>query len=134
MEPISFTLYNSISQWFLFLGIALIIFGIIEKRENYILAGQIVFFTLGGLGLWVLFTRSMPLPDVNSLSMSNDFKVISFFKGLVVLMFVTALSLVQKLFRLPFQRAGIYFLIFIAVLLFFMLFNIMKTPHITPSV
>lgn len=132
MDSISLSGLTSISQWAIFLGIGLIIFGIIEKRENYILAGQIAFIVLGILASWILFTKTIHLPIENTIS--KEFRSISFFKGSAILMAISALSLMQKLFKLPFQKASIYFLVFIALILFFMLFNIMQMPNIPHTV
>jgi hypothetical protein len=132
MDSISLSGLTSISQWALFLGIGLIIFGIIEKRENYILAGQIAFIVLGILASWILFTKTIHLPIENAIT--KELRSISFFKGSVILMALTILALLQKLLKLPFQKASIYFLVFIALILFFMLFNIIQMPNIPHTV
>lgn len=132
MDSISLSVYNSISQWTLFLGIGFIIFGIIDKRENYIRAGQIAFISLGTLALWILFTGSIHVPTENTISIPKELKALSFFKGAVIFMALTVLSLLQNLFKLPFQKISIYFLIFLALILFFILFNIIQTPNTLP--
>jgi len=131
MDSISLSGLTSISQWVLFLGIGLIILGIIEKRENYILAGQIAFIVLGILASYILFTKSIPVPTENSINIPKEIKALSFFKGVVIFMAVSILSLLQKIFKLPFQKASIYFLILFALFLFFMLFNIIQMPNIS---
>jgi hypothetical protein len=122
--------YTSISQWALFLGIALIIFGIIEKRDRYILGGQCSFIALGLLALWILFSESIHLPTTNADSIPKELKALTFFKGAAIFMAFTVLSFLQKLFKLPFQKSGIYILTFFALLLFFMLFSIMQMPNV----
>ncbi len=130
MDSISLSGLTSISQWALFLGIGLIIFGIIEKRVNYILAGQIAFIVLGILASCILFTKSIPVPAENAVIIPKEIKAIFFFKGVVIFMAFSILSLLQKIFKLPFQKASIYFLILFALFLFFMLFNIIQMPNI----
>lgn len=130
MDSISLSGFTSISQWALFLGIGLIIFGIIEKRENYILAGQIAFIVLGALASWILYTRNIPVPAENPITITKEIKALSFFKGAVIMMTFTFISVLLKLFKLPFQKTSVYLLVLFALFLFFMLFNIMQMPNI----
>lgn len=132
MNSISLSGFTSISQWFLFLGIGLIIFGIIEKRERYILAGQIAFIILGLLAAWILLTINIPLPTDKSGIITKELKTMSFFKGAIVMMAFSMITILIKFIKLPFHKISIYFLIFFALILFFMLFNIMQTPDILP--
>lgn len=127
MDTISISGFTSISQWALFLGICLIIFGIIEKREKYVLAGQIAFIVLGILASWILFTERIPVTE-NTINIPKELKALSFFKGAVFIMAFSVFSLLQKLFKLRFQKTSIYLLVFFALFLFFMLFNIMQMP------
>jgi hypothetical protein len=129
MTLTSLPVYTSISQWALFLGIGLIIMGIIEKREYYILGGQIAFILLGLMAIYVLFPQSGIL-DENLTKSPKVIRSLAFFKGTIYFMALTILVLLQKLFKLPYQKASIYLLIFFALLLFFMLFNIIQMPNI----
>jgi hypothetical protein len=130
MDSISLSGFTSISQWTLFLGIGLIIFGIIEKRENYVLAGQIAFIVLGILASLILFTKSIPVPTENTINIPKEIKALSFFKGAILMMAFALISLLLKLFKLPFQKTSIYILVFFALILFFMLFNITQMTNI----
>jgi len=130
MDSISLSGFTSISQWALFLGIGLIIFGIIEKRENYILAGQIAFIVLGILASWILYTRNIPVPAENPITITKEIKALSFFKGCIIMMVIAILSFLLKLFKLPFQKTSVYLLVLFTLFLFFMLFNIMQMPNI----
>lgn len=129
MTLTSLPVYTSISQWALFLGIGLIIMGIIEKREYYILGGQIAFILLGLMAIYVLFPQSGIL-DENLTKSPKVIRSLAFFKGAIYFMVLTILVLLQKLFKLPYQKASIYLLIFFALFLFFMLFNIIQMPNI----
>jgi len=132
MDSISLSGFTSISQWFLFLGIGLIIFGIVDKRERYILAGQIAFILLGLLAAWILLTINIPTPTDKSGIITKEIKTMSFFKGAIVMMAFSMITILIKFIKLPFLKISIYFLIFFALILFFMLFNIMQTPDILP--
>jgi hypothetical protein len=133
MDLNSLSAYTSISQWILFLGIGLLVFGIIEKREYYILSGQIAFILLGILAIWIILPSNHSF-EANSEGMTKELKALAFFRGAVFFMGLTFLSILQKLFKLPFQKTGIYMLIFFALLLFFMLFNIIQMPNIPSSI
>jgi len=125
----SLPVYTSISQWLLFLGIGLILFGIIEKRDSYILAGQILFIGLGLFALWILFPNDS-LQNENLVRIPKEIKSLAFFKGAIYFMVLTILILMQKLLKLPYQKTSLYLQIFFALLLFFMLFNIVQMPNI----
>jgi hypothetical protein len=122
--------YSSISQWALFLGIGLIVFGIIEKKEKYILAGQIAFIVLGIFASWILLTNNISVPAENSLIITKELKALSFFKGCIIMMALAILSFLQRLFKLPYQKTTPYLLILFALFLFFMLSNIIQMPNV----
>ena len=125
----SLSIYTGISQWALFLGIGLIIMGIIEKREYYILAGQIAFIGLGLMAIWILFPHGS-IQDESLSGIPKVLKSLAFFKGAIYFMVLTILVLLQKFLNLRYQKASLYLLIFFALFLFFMLFNIIQLPNI----
>lgn len=120
--------FTSISQWALFIGIALILFGWIEKKEKFVLAGQLIFLALGGLAVWVLITGGIFVPKTDGNTIPKELKVLVYFKGVAIFMGFVAVSLLLKLFNLRFQKTSVYFLVFLALLLFFMVFNIQQLP------
>jgi hypothetical protein len=117
---------TSISQWALFLGIASILFGWVEKRERFVLAGQLVFLLLGFLALWILLTDEIFVPDVTNGIIPKQLKVLAYFKGVALFTGLTTVSLLLKLFKLRFHKASLYILLFFALMLFFMVFNIQQ--------
>ena len=117
---------TSISQWALFLGIASILFGWVEKREKFILAGQIVFLLLGFLSLWVLLNDEIYVPEISDGNIPKQLKVLAYFKGVAIFMGLTIVSLLLKLFKLRFQKVSLYILLIFALALFFMVFNIQQ--------
>jgi hypothetical protein len=129
MTLTSLPVYTSISQWALFLGIGLIIMGIIEKRQFYILGGQIAFILLGLMAIYVLFQQGGIL-DESLTKIPKVIRSLAFFKGAIYFMVLTILVLLQKSFKLPYQKVSLYLLIFFALALFFMLFNIIQMPNI----
>lgn len=130
MDLNSLSIATSISQWTLFLGIGFLIFGIIEKREHYILAGQIAFVMLGFFAIWILFPKGHYALAENPERLTKDLKSLAFFKGAVVFMGLTFITLALKLLKHRYQKFSIYILLFFALILFFMLVNIIQMPTI----
>jgi hypothetical protein len=129
MNSISLLELTSISQWTLFAGIAVILFGFIEKRDKMILGGQVIFLLLGLFAAYVLLCDVILVPKIVQNSIPKELKVLSFYKGVVLFTGLTIISLILKLFKLRFQKTSIYILVFFALMLFFMVFNIQQTPN-----
>ena len=120
--------YSSISQWVLFLGIAFILFGWLEKKDKILFAGQILFLLLGLFAFWVIFSESTNIPFSNGEKITKELKLGSFFRGIIILGVVDLVSLTLKLLNLRFQKASYVIVVLIALMLFFMVFNILQTP------
>lgn len=117
---------TSISQWGLFLGIVSILFGWVEKRERYIVVGQLAFLLIGFLALWILLTNVIYVPEITNGTIPKQMKILAFFKGVALFMGLTVVSLLLKFFKLRFQKASLIILLFFALMLFFMVFNIQQ--------
>lgn len=117
---------TSISQWGLFMGIALIIFGWVEKREKLILSGQLVFIFIGIMAAWILLNNLIYVPEITDNSIPKQLKVLAYFKGVTAFMGLTVISILLKLFQLRIHKASIFILLFFALVLFFMVFNIQQ--------
>lgn len=120
---------TSISQWGLFLGIGFILFGWMEKREQFTLAGQLAFLLIGLLAAWILFTDQIPLPDAMEGMITKEVRVLAYFKALAWFSGLNVVSLLLKLFKLRFHKISLYVLLFFALMLFFMVFNIQQMPN-----
>lgn len=128
ISPTLLTL-TSIAQWGLFFGTTSIFFGWIEKRESFVLIGQLVFMALGILALWILLAHVIYVPEIKNGIIPKPLRVITFFKGVGLFAGFNLLSLALKLFKLRFQKASVYFLVLFALALFFMVFNIQQLPN-----
>ncbi|MDP3914476.1 MAG: hypothetical protein Q8R96_12160 [Bacteroidota bacterium] len=117
---------TSISQWGLFLGIALIIFGWVEKREKLILSGQLVFILIGIMAAWILLNNLIYVPEITDNNIPKQLKVLAYFKGVTAFMGLTVISILLKSFKLRFHKASVFILLFFALALFFMVFNIQQ--------
>jgi len=122
----SMLVFTSISQWMLFAGIALILFGWIEKRNHFVLSGQLIFLALGFLGLWVIFNYSTPLQPNSGTQIPKEVRILAYFKGVALFMGLTVLTLMLELFKIRYRKFGVYALVFFALMLFFMVFNIQQ--------
>ena len=119
----------SISQWTLFLGIGLIFFSWIEKKEKLALAGQIIFIVLGLISLWVLLTNSIVIPEVIGNTIPKEVKILSYFKLAAFFSGFNLISLLLNLFKVRYHKFSLYLVVFIGLMLFFMVFGILQTPN-----
>ncbi len=130
MNSISLLGLTGISQWTLFAGIALILYGIIEKSEKMMLGGQVIFLLLGIFAIYILVNDVILIPPFVAVNpVPKALRVLSFYKGVVLFTGLTIISLILKLFKIRFQKTSLYILVFFALMLFFMVFNIQQTPN-----
>ena len=118
----------SVSQWTLFLGIGLILFGWIEKKEKLVLAGQVSFLLLGLLSTWILLTNTVTIPEANGNSIAKEVKIISYFKLAACFSGFNVLSLLLRIFKIRYSKYSVYMAVLIGLMLFFMVFGILQTP------
>jgi len=119
---------TTISQYSLFLGIGLILFSWIEKKEKLALAGQAIFVLLGLLSLWVLLTNTVVIPEADGNSISKEVKILSYFKMSALFAGFSLISLLLNVFKLRFRKLCVYLAVFIGLSLFFMAFSILQMP------
>ena len=119
---------TSISQWGLFLGIAFMLFGWVEKREKFILAAQLAFLMLGFLTLWILLTDQIAAPEANGV-LTKQVRVMAFFKLLAWFSGLNVASVLLRSFKIRFHQASLYILLLFALMLFFMVFNIQQMAN-----
>lgn len=119
----------SISQWALFLGIVSILFGWIEKKEKFVLTGQIIFLLLGFFSLYILLADVILVPQFSGNILPKELKILAFFKGVALFTGLVVISLLLKLFKLRFRHVSVYMMIFFALFLFFMVFNIQQMAN-----
>ena len=119
---------TSISQWGLFLGIVFILFGWVEKREKFILAGHLAFLLLGFLTLWILLTDQIAVPEAHGV-ITKQVKVLAYFKGLAWFSGWNVVTLLLRSFKLRFHKASMFILLLFALILFFMVFNIQQMAN-----
>ena len=119
----------TISQYSLFLGIGLIFFSWIEKKERLALAGQAIIVLLGFLSLWVLFTNTIIVPEVNENFIPKEVKILSYFKLSAFFAAFSLISILLSVFKLRYHKLSVYLVVFIGLSLFFMAFSILRMPQ-----
>jgi len=128
MLIISILSLTSISQLALFLGIGLILFGWIEKKEKLLLAGQITLLLLGLFAVWILFANIIQVPIGDGSVVSKEAKMLGFCKIAIVLLAADIVSIVMTLLKIRFHLVSTTIVLLLAMMLFFMVFNIQQMP------
>lgn len=118
----------SASQYSLFLGIALILFGWIEKKEKLIIAGEAVFILLGALSAWVVLAGSGAILPENSGTVSKEVRIMGYFRMLAGFSALSFCSLLLNLFKSRFHKAVLVVIVLLALALFFTVLNILQMP------
>jgi hypothetical protein len=118
----------SASQYSLFLGIAIVIFGWIEKKDRLILVGQAVFILLGILSAWVLLTKNIAIPLEKGTILTKEAKILGFFKLGIYFAVLNLISIILFLFKVRLYKPSLYLLVLVALALFFMVLNILQMP------
>lgn len=120
--------YASLAQWALFLGIALTLFGWFEKKDKILLAGQLVFLVLSSAAVWILFIENVNAHQPIEGKITKELALLNFFKGAILLGILDLISLAIRIFKLQFKKLSYAVVILVALMLFFMVFNILKMP------
>ena len=118
----------SISQWTLFLGIGLILYSWVEKKEKLAIAGQAIFLLLGLLSLWVLLTNTIVVPETIGSTIPKEVKILSYFKLAAYFAGFNLISLLLNLFKVRYHKISLYLVVFVGLMLFFMVFGILQMP------
>lgn len=128
MGSISLLSLTTISQYALFLGIVLVLFGWFEKKERLAFAGQVIFILLGVFSLWILTNSPQTTPEINENLISKDVKIVSYMKLAVWFSAFNIISLILCLLKSRFYKASLFVAVVAGLALFFIVFNIMQTP------
>jgi hypothetical protein len=118
----------SVSQWTLFLGIGLILYSWVEKKEKLAIAGQAIFLLLGLLSLWILLTNKTVVPETIGSTIPKEVKIFSYFKLAAYFAGFNLISLLLNLFKVRYHKFSLYLVVFVGLMLFFMVFGILQMP------
>lgn len=117
---------TSISQWALFLGIALVLYGWMEKNDKFIWGGHFVFLLLGLLSWYLLLSDFIVVPTTSGDILPKEAKVFAYFKGVALFSVLNIVVAMVRLFKWRFQKLTLFLLALFALMLFFMVYNIQK--------
>jgi hypothetical protein len=118
---------STISQYILFAGIGLILFGWIEKKEKLTYSAQIIFILLGIFSAIVLSTVSFHIqPDAQN-TITKEIKAMMFLKLAVCFAGLNLISLLLGLFKNRFYKLALFLIILGALGLFFLVFGVLET-------
>ncbi len=84
------------------------------------------FYTYCIMAVWILLNNLIYVPEITDNNIPKQLKVLAYFKGVAAFMGITVISILLKSFKLRFQKASVYILLFFALVLFFMVFNIQQ--------
>jgi hypothetical protein len=115
------------AQGGLFLGIVFILFGWIEKKDKFVLAGLLAFLMIGLLSVWILLTDQILVPDSPGI-ISKAAKAVALFKGIAWFSVFNLVTLLLTVFKIRFHKPSLYILLLFALMLFFMVFSLQQMP------
>lgn len=128
MQTISLLSITSISQWALFAGIALVLFGLMEKREKTALVGQVIFILLGIFAAYIVLTNGIPATEITGKEITKEVMALTYFKMTIVFATLNIGSVLLYFLNLRFVKTSQYIIVVAALMLFFWVFNIQQVP------
>lgn len=128
MGSLSLLSLSTISQYALFGGIALILFGWFEKKERLAYLGQAVFIIFGIFAVWILSANTYHFQTNGSAEIPKEIKVLSFLKLSVWLAALNIVSLLLGILKNKYYKASLFIVILAGLSLFFMIFNLLQSP------
>jgi len=115
-----------VSQWTLFIGLGLVIFGWVEKKETLSIAGLGCFILLGLISLWTLLTNHVIIPETITNPINKEVKILSYFKLAAYFSAISLISLLLSIFKIRYNKLSVYLVVILGLMLFFMVFNILQ--------
>jgi len=128
MGSLSLLSLSTISQYALFGGIALILFGWFEKKERLAYLGQGIFIALGIFAIWILSTNTYNYQPSGNREIPKEMKVLSFLKLSVWLAALNIVSLLLGVLKNKYYKTSLFIVILSGLSLFFMIFNLLQSP------
>lgn len=128
MGSLSLLSLTTISQYALFGGIALVLFGWFEKKERLAYAGQAIFILSGVFALWLIDSNTIQAQSVSGTAIPKEIKILSFLKLTIWLAAFNVISIALGIFKNKYYKGSLFIIILAALSLFFMIFNLSQTP------
>ena len=128
MSTLSILSITTIIQYALFGGIAMILFGWFEKKENLTFGGQVIFILSGIFALWILSSDTISVPAVQGANIPKEVKVLSIVKLTIWLSAINIVSIVLGVLKNRFYKAILSVVILAALALFFLIIDLQQIP------
>jgi len=128
MQTVSLLSITSISQWALFAGIALVLFGLMEKREKTTLGGQAIFILLGIFAAYIVLSNGISASEISGQKITKEVMALTYFKLTIVFALLNIGSVLLYFLKLRFVKTSQYIIVVAALMLFFWVFNIQQVP------
>jgi len=114
-------------QFGIFGGVAIILFGWIDKKDRYADIGRFIFIALGLYALWILLSGQVHAPEVSGSELPKEARAIAFFKGMVICSGLAAISSVLKVLKIRHYRLVTLICIVFALFLFFTVYHLQQS-------
>lgn len=127
MDRHTFLIWTTSSQWILFLAVTLIIFSWVERRKVIQLAGQVLFFLLGIISLWIILSGQIMVPEVfQGQPPPAEARALTYFSGLIVTGGIGLAAFLLGWFQSKWVKPVNIILVAAALLLFFMVYHLQQ--------
>jgi hypothetical protein len=126
MSTLSILSITTIIQYALFGGIAMILFGWFEKKENLTFGGQAIFILSGIFAFWILSSDTISVPAVQGANIPKEVKVLSIVKLTIWLSALNLVSIVLGVLKNRFYKAILSVVILAALALFFLIIDLQQ--------
>jgi len=128
MGAMSLLSVTTISQYMLFGGIVLALFGWFEKKEKLCYAGQVILLLSGVFAVWVLLSNTISIDGTNGAANSKETKILGFLKMLPWFAVLNCISLLLGILKVRYYKTSLFIVILAALGLFFVVFNLQQIP------
>jgi hypothetical protein len=128
MGTMSLLSITTIIQYTLFGGIAMILFGWFEKKENLTFGGQAIFILSGIFALWIISSGTINVSAIQGTNIPKEVKVLSIVKLTAWLAAINIVSIVLGVLKNKFYKAALVVVILAALALFFLIIDLQQIP------
>ncbi|MEL7589624.1 MAG: hypothetical protein AAGU19_23115 [Prolixibacteraceae bacterium] len=129
MDRHLFLAWTTSTQWTLFFAMVMIIISWVDRKKKVRQAGQILFFLLGIFSLWILLSKQIVVPEVQSGLPLPEAKALTYFRGLVITGVTGLGGFLLGLTKPRWEKFADIVLIVAALMLFFMVYNLQQLPQ-----
>ncbi len=115
-----------ITQISLFAGIAMIIFAWVEKKILIEKVAHLVFVAMGVLAAWLVMSGQIVVPEVLDGTVPKEMRLVFYVFGLIVTSVLGLAAFILRFLKMRFVAWFNVILVVCALLLFFMVYELIK--------